>query len=361
MRLRSLLFLISIALFLPGAGCETMSQGTGDMSGNSLSDSGDSYDSNDQTTSSSQGSSTQGTQVASNQSNPTPAGVGAASNRRVGTAKFRKTIAVSRFEQRAKYSANIAMGTGMADQLADALVNSNNFVVVERQTLSDVIGEQNLAAGARMAKSKTAQIGKIVPAQILVKGTVTEFEEQSGGSGSGINIGGITFGANSGEAHVAVILRIIDTTSGQIIASERVEGKAKSGGTSFGIQRGGVGFGTSGFKKTPLGKAVQIAIDRAVVRIVRKLDPIPFEGKIIKASGDSVFTNIGKRNGVSEGDVFTVLSPGESMIDPDTGENLGSDKTEVGKIKISSVKQKFSKATIASGSDFAKGFILKEN
>jgi hypothetical protein len=109
-----------------------------------------------------------------------------------------------------------------------------------------------------------------------------------------------------------------------------------------------------------LGKAVQIVIDRAVVRISQKLNPIPFEGKIIKASGDSVFTNIGQRNGVSQGDTFTVYSPGEEMIDPDTGENLGSDKTEVGKLKITSVKEKFSKASVTSGSDFAKGFIVKE-
>ena len=358
MRLKSLIFLLSIILFLPGAGCETMSQGMGDMSGNSLADSGDPYETSSQPASTSQGTSTQGTQIASaegNQISTSPA-----SRRVYSKAKFRKTIAVARFEQRANFSARGAMGTGMADQLADALVNSNNFVVLERQTLSDVIAEQNLAAGPRMAKSKTAQIGKIVPAQILVKGTVTEFEENSGGSGSGFNIGGITFGSNASEAHVAVIIRIIDTTSGQIIASERVEGKAKSGGATFGIQSGIVGFGTSGFKKTPLGKAVQIAIDKAVVRIIAKLNPIPFEGKIIKASGDSIFTNIGKRNGVSQGDTFTVFSPGEQMIDPDTGENLGSDRTEVGQIKITSVKEKFSKATIESGSDFGKGFILIE-
>jgi hypothetical protein len=96
------------------------------------------------------------------------------------------------------------------------------------------------------------------------------------------------------------------------------------------------------------------------VRISKKLDPIPFEGKVIKMKGDTVFTNIGKRNGLSQGDSFTVFSPGEEMIDPDTGENLGSDRTEVGKITITSVKDKFSKASILSGASFEKGFIVKE-
>jgi hypothetical protein len=159
---------------------------------------------------------------------------------------------------------------------------------------------------------------------------------------------------------VANILRIIDSSTRQVLASERVEGKAKSGGTTFGIRKGGLGYKSSGFKKTSLGKAVQIVIDRAVVRISQKLDPIPFEGKIIKVKGNTVFTNIGKRNGLTQGESFTIFSPGEEMIDPDTGENLGSDINKVGKITITSVKEKFSKASIESGDSFEKGFIVKE-
>jgi curli biogenesis system outer membrane secretion channel CsgG len=355
MKLKPLLFLLMAALFLPGAGCETMSQGMGGSS-DSLSDG-----SNETTA---QTSSTQpaGNNTSSENNVRVATTEGTPSVTRVSDSKskFKKVIAVSRFEQRAQYRHYGKMGTGMADQLADALVNSNNFVVVERQTLSDVLGEQNLANSGRAAKSKSAQIGKIVPAQILIKGTVTEFEEKSGGSGSGFNFGGIQLGSDAAEAHVAVILRIIDSSTGQVLASERVEGKAKSGGTTFGLSKGGFGFKSSGFKKTPLGKAVQIVIDRAVVKITQKLDPIPFEGKVIKMSGGTVFTNMGKRNGLNQGDTFTVFSPGEEMIDPDTGENLGSDRTEVGKITITSVKDKFSKASIESGDSFEKGFILKE-
>jgi curli biogenesis system outer membrane secretion channel CsgG len=359
MKLKPLFFLLLSALFLPGAGCESMSQGMGNL-GDSLTGSNSSNETTAQTSptnSAGNQATASGEPVRAAASEGTPPPANRVSDSK---AKFKKIIAVSRFEQRAQHRHYNQLGTGMADQLADALVNSNNFIVVERQTLSDVLGEQNLANSGRAAKSKSAQIGKIVPAQILIKGTVTEFEEKSGGSGSGFNIGGIQLGSNAAEAHVAVILRIIDSSTGQVLASERVEGKSKSGGTTFGLNMGGVGFKSAGFKKTPLGKAVQIVIDRAAVKITQKLDPIPFEGKIIKVRGDTVFTNIGKRNGLSQGDTFTVISPGEEMIDPDTGENLGSDRTEVGRIKITSVKDKFSKASIESGASFDKGFILKE-
>jgi curli biogenesis system outer membrane secretion channel CsgG len=211
MKLKSLLFLLMAALFLPGAGCETMSQG---MGGSSDSLSGGSNETTAQTSSTEPAgnntSSENNVRVATTEGTPPPA-------TRVSDSKskFKKVIAVSRFEQRAQYRHYGKMGTGMADQLADALVNSNNFIVVERQTLSDVLGEQNLANSGRAAKSKSAQIGKIVPAQILIKGTVTEFEEKSGGSGSGFSFGGIKVGSDAAEAHVAVILRIIDSSTGQ--------------------------------------------------------------------------------------------------------------------------------------------------
>ncbi len=273
-------------------------------------------------------------------------------------AQLKKVIAVSRFENRTNYSGQWNLGSGMADQLTDALIQSGKFIVVERQTLVDIISEQDLAASGRAAVSKSAQTGKIVPAQILIKGTITEFEAQSDKGGTGISFRGISLGGSKSSAHVAVIVRIIDSSSGQVLDSVRVEGTAKAGGMKFGLNIKGVSFGTEDFKKTPLGKAVQMAIDRAVVQISKGLDSIAFTGKIIKVDGDTIFTNIGGRNGVTSGTEFNVYSLGEELIDPDTGENLGSDKTKVGSIEITIVKEKFSKATAGMGSGFARGMLL---
>ena len=278
----------------------------------------------------------------------------------LGKAKYKKTVAVSRFENKTNARGQLTLGRGMSDQLADALVNSGNFVVVERQNLSDVLTEQDFARSGRTAKSKTAQTGKVVPSQILIKGTVTEFESETSGGGSGFSFKGITLGQESTNAHVGLMIRIIDTTTGEVLASERVEGKAESGGTKIGLSKGGYGFETEGFKSTPLGKATQIAIDRAVFQIIEKLNAMPFEGKIIQVKGETIYTNIGERNGAAPGDVFTVFSTGEEMIDPDTGESLGSEEEKVGTIKLTSVKEKFSKASVASGQAFAKGFLVKE-
>jgi curli biogenesis system outer membrane secretion channel CsgG len=276
-------------------------------------------------------------------------------------AGLKKIVAVSRFENKTNYSGQHDLGDGMADQLTDALMQSGQFVVLERQTLGDVFEEQDLAQTGRMAKSKSARTGKATSAQILVKGTVTEFEAQSGGSGTGVKLPfGVSLGGKKGEAHVGVIIRLIDTTTGQVLDSERVEGKAKSGGFKLGLDIGGVGFGTDSFKKTPLGKAMQIAIDNAVAFIAAKMKDVPFQGSVIKANGSEVYISAGERTGASVGDMFTVYSVGEELIDPDTGELLGSEEQKIGTVKISSVKEKYSKAKILSGgTGIKKGDIIR--
>lgn len=274
--------------------------------------------------------------------------------------QLKKTIAVSRFENKADSAGQLSLGTGMADQLADALIQSGKFVVIERQTLEDVVAEQDIAASGRAAVSKVAQTGKLIPAQILIKGTVTEFDAQTSKGDTGISFSGVSLGSSKSSAHVAVILRIIDSTTGQVLDSVRVEGEAKAGGMKIGLGIKGVDIGTEGFKKTPLGKATQIAIDNAVVKIAEKLEKIPFEGRIIKSENGVIYTNIGHRNGADVGSVFSVYSLGEEVVDPETGESLGSERTKAGSIKITSLEEKFSKAAADAGGNFQAGMVLAQ-
>jgi curli biogenesis system outer membrane secretion channel CsgG len=260
-------------------------------------------------------------------------------------ATLKKIVAVSRFENKTSWRGQVELGDGMADQLVDALMHSGQFVVMERQTLSDVIQEQDLANSGRAQKSQSAQTGKLVNAQILVKGTVTEFEEKSGGSSSGIGIAGIGVHNNRSEAHVGLLIRLIDTTTGEVLASERAEGKAASGGVGIGVNAGLVQFGSSGFSKTPMGKAVQETIDNCVNIIATKLKGVPFQARVIKVSNDNeLLISGGEKTGIAEGDVFTLYSVGENLVDPATGEQLGSELDKKGTVKVTKVEEKYAKA-----------------
>jgi curli biogenesis system outer membrane secretion channel CsgG len=264
---------------------------------------------------------------------------------------LKKVVAVSRFENKTSYAGGgqFELDNGLADQLTDALIQSGQFTVLERETLTDVISEQDLAQSGRFQKSKSARTGKLTSAQVLIKGTITEFETKSSGSGSGIGIAGFKVGSKRQSAHVGLIVRLIDTTTGEVLDSERVEGTAEASGMKFGVDIGIVDFGTDSFKKTPLGKATQIAIDNAVEFISAKLKDRPFQGRVVKCSEGDVIISAGDQVGASVGDTFTVYSVGEELVDPETGELLGVEEDKIGSVKIYQVKQKYSKAKLVSG------------
>lgn len=257
----------------------------------------------------------------------------------------KKTVAVFEFKNDSGYKSKIDLGTDFSTQLTDALIQSQKFVVLSRKDLDVVIAEQDLADSDRFAKSNAAKKGKIVAAQVLVKGQITEFEENTESGGQGLSVKGFSIGSKKTSAHVAVIIQLINSTTGEIIESKRVEGDAKGAGLSLGYS-GDFSINSSNFRKTPLGKAVQIAIDNAVDFIGKKTEEIPWKGKVILSKGEEVFINAGSAAGVKEGDIFSVLRESEALIDPDTGIELGRDSEKISEISVTKAEVNFSKAKV---------------
>lgn len=184
-------------------------------------------------------------------------------------------VAVSNFDIKAA-KAYGEIGTGLREMLVTALVNSSRFRVVERQALDAVMQEQQLAASGAAAPGQTgAQRGQIKTADIIITAAVTEFEPQAGGGGIGLGGGGRMNGAFVGallggamnKAHMALDLRIIDTSTSEVLAATRVQGQATDiAGGIFGGAIGVVplGIGLGGYANTPMEKAIRVCIIEAV-------------------------------------------------------------------------------------------------
>ncbi|MCA9407561.1 MAG: hypothetical protein H6755_07910 [Candidatus Omnitrophica bacterium] len=263
---------------------------------------------------------------------------------------LKKTVAVFSFENDSGYRNWRTMGQDFSDQLSDALVQSGKFIVLSRKDLDVVMAEQDLANSDRFAKSNTAKVGKIIPAQILVKGKIADFEEDTSSGGQGLKIKGISLGAKKSTANIGVIVQLIDSTTGEILDSKRIDGEAKSGGLSIGYS-GSFDINSSNFKKSPVGQATQMAIDRAVAYLAEKMDDFPWKGKVVAVKDGDVFINAGENSGIHVGNSFTVYREGESLIDPDTGIDLGSDKSKIADVKVFEVQEKFSKASLVGSAD----------
>jgi len=74
-------------------------------------------------------------------------------------------------------------------------------------------------------------------------------------------VGGFRIGGKKSEAQVTVIVKLVDTTTSEIVAKERIVGKAGATAWISASAIAGVSTDLGGFKKTPLGQAAQDCIN----------------------------------------------------------------------------------------------------
>ncbi len=156
-----------------------------------------------------------------------------------------------------------AVGTGLPDMLMNALLNTGCFRVVERARLNDIMKEQNLGISGAGDESSFASVGKLMGAQIMVFGTITEFNENVGGGGVGgilrrvPGVGGIGYR----KSHIGYTLRFVDPSTGELLASKAFnKEKTAVGAAGGGLFSGGIAGG--GFYSS---KSMQQAVDESLI------------------------------------------------------------------------------------------------
>lgn len=261
-------------------------------------------------------------------------------------------LAVVDFDNPQNWYAQYRLGSALSMMLESALYDSGRFVIVEREELGNVIAEQDLAASGRAAQSaQVAQTGLIRSAKYLATGTVTRVEEKTQGSGAGIGYKGFRIGGGGNESELEIVVKLIDSTSSQVVASKRILGKAGGSKMNIGYYNRGFGGDLSGFAETPLSEAAQVAISAAVEWIATEMEDYDITANIVTVkSPEMIIMNRGENYGVQVGDVFLVREAGETLTDPATGEILDIFEGEVtGKIKVNRVSEKIAYAELVDG------------
>ena len=276
---------------------------------------------------------------------------------------LRYTIQVNKFENKANWSGRWDLGDAWGTILTDQLVQSGRFIVLgEADMRGAAMAEQDLAQSGRVAGGKkTPKIGRMSPAQLLIKGAITHVQETKG-SGGGFGFKGIQFGGDGGSSEINVTIYVVDTMTGQVKASKSVVGKSGKKGFSLGYHGsalGGLTGDLGGFEKDNMGIATTDAINQAMAFIVAQLESIPWEGTVALAKEDKLIINRGSREGVSVGMKFNIGKVDE-VVDEDTGELLDKDMKTIGTVTVVQVKEKVSYTTPLAGAAKGMGvFIAK--
>lgn len=150
-----------------------------------------------------------------------------------GMAKSKSTIVVMDFQNKSKIG-GFVLGSGASDMLTTALVKTRKFDVIERDKLKSLLKEQQLGESGLVDSSRASKLGKLLGAQYVVVGSITEYgmSKQSGG------VAGIS--GSKTIYRTAVDVRIIDTTTGKIIYAENGNGEESSSSANImGLAGGG--------------------------------------------------------------------------------------------------------------------------
>lgn len=255
---------------------------------------------------------------------------------------------------------NVPQGFQQAiyEKLTKKLLDTGRFVMLEREALDVLLKEQAI----KEENTGASQKGKIVPAQALVAGKVTDFEVNERGGGGGVSVGGFSVGAKASEAKVGINVRLFDVDTSEVLISDTATGVSKGGGIKVGANIGNTFSNFDAFQQSPLGKATTTAIDKAVEMIVKKMEKKAWTCKVadFDEPNKEVAINAGTETGVIVGDVFSVMRVSKVIKDPDTGAVIGTKTQKVGMIKVTSVDKKISFCSIVEGEAFQPGDIVSE-
>ena len=276
---------------------------------------------------------------------------------------LRYSITVSQFENRSGWYGSWDIGDAWGTVLTDMLNQTGRFIVLgETDMRYAAMDEQDFAASGRTATGKKAPVtGQMTPGQLLVKGAITHVQGDTGGADGGFRIKGIRIGGGGGKGEVNATIYIVDSTTGQVVASKSVVGTHKRKAFDAGYSSGDWGAAFGGHEHDNVGLAIQDACSLAVKFLLEQLPGIQWTGSVVLVKGSKVYVNRGAREGVSVGQTFTVGEV-EVLRDPATGEVLDESMTEVARLKVSQVKEKLSIAEVTLGnvSAVAKGMTIHQ-
>jgi curli biogenesis system outer membrane secretion channel CsgG len=218
---------------------------------------------------------------------------------------LKRKVAIARFTDETKNSNSIFVdksfdniGKQAADILSARLSNSGQFIMLERDDLDKVKNEQAI----------DGVVSQIVGADFLIVGSISEFGRKTT-SETGI------FSRNKIQQAIATVnVRLIDTTTGQIIFSEEGSGEARAeANTTLGVGE------RAAFDSTLNDKAISAAISKVVSDLMENLLNSPWKAYLIAEQDGQYIMTGGASQGIAQGDEFTILQKGKKIKNPQTG------------------------------------------
>jgi len=203
----------------------------------------------------------------------------------------RLAVAVLPFEQKGELS---TLGFLVYDGLVDAFVNQARFNIVGRERDFEVaLRELKLSQTDLVDKTKALNVGRIVSAEGIITGTITETPYS-----------------------IEIYARFIDTETTTILAAKDV------------------------FEQDKSLPQLQFILKGLALKFEQSFPLI--EGRVVKSKGKKVYIDKGAHTSIKKEMKIIIFREGEPLLHPITGKHLGCDTLELAEARIESILDNFS-------------------
>ncbi|MEM9213056.1 MAG: CsgG/HfaB family protein [Cyanobacteria bacterium P01_F01_bin.150] len=246
--------------------------------------------------------------------------------------------------------------SGSSDILVDRLVNGGQYTVVERSQIDAVLAEQNFGASGRVDASTAAQIGRILGVESVIIGSVTKFNYDV--KDKGVRVFGVGTRRDVVEAEVQLNVRMVNTSTAEIIRT--AEGNGQASDTASSVSVSGV-FGQDSEPdnvRQVLSDAYTMAIEEvatslnsAAGNVAALPAALPTQTAVIAdITGSTLVLNRGNTDGYRSGMCLSVERVVREVRDPETQEVIRQITESAGQIELTDVDGRSSVGQITSGS-----------
>ena len=211
---------------------------------------------------------------------------------------------------------------------------SGKFTLIEQTRKDEIKGQMDNEMDGDYSQADLVQRGKMQSAKYSAFGTITRFETYRKQQGYSIAGGNETL-----TMKLTLDMRLVDNELGAVVGSDQVTGQIDTASSQTGV----LGFGSASESQGEIGQLLDNLAQNIVAKIVTTIWPI----KIIAVNADEkvVMINAGETV-VSPGLQLIVYGQGNQVVDPETGEVLGSEEMTVGEVEVFETQVKFSKCNI---------------
>ncbi len=233
---------------------------------------------------------------------------------------LKRKVAIGRFSNETQYAKGIfydkendPMGKQALDILSSKLAASGKFLLLERNDLATLLEEN----------SKGDKIASTIGADYMIIGSITEYGRKNTGKSK------VFSSEKTQTVEAAVAIRLIDVSNGLIIYSDEAKGVAElTTKTTMGLG------GQASFDATLSDKAISEAIGQLVENIINKCTDSPWKTYFLAYEPDAILIAGGASQGIKEGMIFSILSKGKKVKNPQTGIMITLPGKKVGEVKV---------------------------